>query len=244
MSGESYLDTRAALAHSDPQTSKVVTILDALTIIFTSFTAVGAIWAAYAATHQARASHLEARIAEQSLHEQILSLREQTERARLSLEVDLMYKLDERFNSKRFHHYRIRSLRHIKEHYFVGDGLAEAPELDPATEQLIDFFDEVGYLVRNGAVRVERVWAGWPGLPSAWAIWEPAIKKLRAKYGSPHRYQDLEYLHNKFVGLERQRGVEFEPPTVADLKEFVDANLEYNETAEEPPTSNETSTSG
>lgn len=131
----------------------------------------------------------------------------------------------------------------MKEHYFVDDGMVEAPDLDPATEMLLDFFDEVGYLVRSGAIGVERVWAGWPALPIAWATWEPTIKKVREEWGTLPRYQDLEYLRNQLVDFERQRGVVYEPPTIEELREFIDENLQYVE-VEKPPASEDDSTRG
>jgi hypothetical protein len=58
-------------------------------------TGIGAIWAALVARRQAQVS-------ERSLAEQGQIFHEQNERARLSLEVDLMYKLQERFDSNAF----------------------------------------------------------------------------------------------------------------------------------------------
>ena len=135
-------------------------------------TGIGAIWTAVVTRHLARAT-------EQSVAEQSQYLREQNERARINLEVDLMYRLEERFNSPRFQHYKIRSLTYVKENYFVDDDILEVDELDLASEQLHDFFDEAGYLARIGVLPVERVWSMFRGITTAWVLWEPAVKKQR-----------------------------------------------------------------
>ena len=70
-------------------------------------TGIGAIWTAVVTRQLARET-------ERSLAEQSQSLREQNERARINLEVDLMYRLEERFNSPRFQNYKIISLTYAK----------------------------------------------------------------------------------------------------------------------------------
>jgi hypothetical protein len=47
-----------------------------------------------------RASSKQAKVAEQSFHEQVSNLREQNERARLNLEADLLFRFDERWKSQ------------------------------------------------------------------------------------------------------------------------------------------------
>jgi len=113
-------------------------------------TGIGAIWTAVVTRHLARAT-------EQSVAEQSQYLREQNERARINLEVDLMYRLAERFNSPRFQNYKIRSLTYVKENYFVDDDILEVHELNLASEQLHDFFDE-GDLLR--AEVLAHAWGG------------------------------------------------------------------------------------
>ena len=128
----------------------------------------GAIWAAWAARRQGQAPERQAHLTEQSLAqterslaEQGQILREQNERARLSLEVDLMYKLEERWDSQRFWNIRKRHVTYLKENCFVDDQIVEVQHLDAATEQILDFFEELGYLTRIGVLRVEQVWHLW-----------------------------------------------------------------------------------
>jgi hypothetical protein len=67
-------------------------------------TGIGAIWTAAVTRRLARAT-------EQSLDAQSQHLHEQNERGRINLEADLMYKLQERFNSPLHQNYRRKSLR-------------------------------------------------------------------------------------------------------------------------------------
>jgi hypothetical protein len=200
-------------------------------------TGIGAIWTAVVTRHLARAT-------EQSVAEQSQYLREQNERARINLEVDLMYRLEERFNSPRFRNYMIRSLTYVKENYFVDDDLLEVQDLDLATAQVHDLFDEVGYLTKIGVLPVERVWLKLPGIITAWVLWEPAVKKLREEIGDPRWYEDYEYLYYQLVDLERQRGGTGARPTKEELREFVEENLQIVALAEEPATGDEDPTQG
>ena len=200
-------------------------------------TGIGAIWTAVVTRHLAR-------VTERSVAEQSQSLREQNERARISLEVDLMYKLDERWDSQLFRNYRLRGLRYAKENYFVDDDILEVDHLDPDTELLFDFFDELGYLTRTGVLQLERVWARFGQLPMAWALYETAVKKDREEWNDPSLYENMEYLVHQIVDLDRQRGVGSEQPTKEELRRFVEGNLLAAEAGKEPTAGGEDSTKG
>jgi hypothetical protein len=96
-------------------------VAQTLTTMLTVVTALGAIWAALVSTRQAQASSVLARVAQQGLEEQISSFRQQNElareqnerarreeeRSRISFEVDMLFKLADRFNSPIFGVYPI-----------------------------------------------------------------------------------------------------------------------------------------
>jgi hypothetical protein len=169
---------------------------------------------------------------ERSLSEQVQSLSEQSEFARLRLEVDLLHQLEERWNSQLFRAYRRRSLEHVKENFFVGGELLEVQHMNHAAEQLLDFFDELGYLTRTGVVRIERMYdLWWFGVRPAWALWEPAIKKAREE-SVPGLYEDLEHLYGLFMTVERERGGRGEPPTKEQLRQWVEKGLSHPELEE------------
>ena len=197
-------------------------------------TGIGAIWAALAARRQAQVTERQAQLTERSLAqterslaEQGQILREQNERARLSLEVDLLYKLEERWDSQRFWNIRKRHVTYLKENCFVDDRIVGVQHLDAATEQILDFFEEVGYLTRTGVLRLEHVWYRWSGVLTDWVLCEPAIERLRDERGDPRVYEELENLQRQMADLERQRTGRSEPPTKEELREFVERNLHY-----------------
>jgi hypothetical protein len=215
--------------------------VNAIIAILTLVTAVGAIWAALAATRQAQASSRQASIAEQSLGEQIRSFREQTElareqneRARINLEANLMYKLWEQWTSRPYQDYRRRSLQYVKENFLVNNELLEVQQIDAATRHLFAFFDEIGYLTRTGVLRLERVMNTYGGsIRLGWPIWESAVKKMREEEGEtppdPSWYTNFEYLHHQGLDYDRKRGGTGAPPTKEELRHFIESALEIEE---------------
>jgi hypothetical protein len=232
--------------------------VNAIIAILTLVTAVGAIWAALAATRQAQASSRQASIAEQSLGEQIRSFREQTElareqneRARINLEANLMYKLWEQWTSRPYQDYRRRSLQYVKENFIVNDELLEVQHIDAATREPFGFMDEIGYLTRSGILRIERVMNTYgPSIRLAWPLWEPAVIKLREEWGDPNSYSNFEHLHHQGLAFDRQRGGTGAPPTKQEPGHFVEAQRQIEEELhstvgeKEPAAGNEETTKG
>jgi hypothetical protein len=194
-------------------------------------TGIGAIWTAVVTRHLAR------------LTEE--SLREQNERARINLEVDVMQRLDERALSQRYLNYTKRSTTYIKENYFVDDDILEVDHLDLASSQILNFYEELGYLTRTGVLHLERVWNSYGGdLTMAWALWEPAVKKMREELKDPTIFEHTEYLYHQLLDLNRQRGLGSERPTKEELRRYVEDSLLVAEVGEEPAAGGETPTKG
>jgi hypothetical protein len=168
----------------------------------------------------------------------------QNERARVSLEVDLTHKLNERWDSQLYRNFRRRSLKYVKENYFVDDGILEVDHLDPDTATLFGFFEDIGYLTRNEMLQLERAWATYGGLMMAWPLWEPAIKKEREADNDASLYEDMEYLYRQMVELERRRGIRSERPTKEELRRFVEQELLAAEAGKEPTADSEYPTKG
>jgi hypothetical protein len=198
-------------------------------------TGIGAIWTALVTRHLARATERSVTQSEKSLAEQSQHLHEQNERARINLEVDFMHRLAERFDSPRFQNYRKRSLEYVQENYFVDDDILEVQHMDPATEAIFSFFEDIGYLTRTGVFRIERVWHTFGGILFAWPLWEPAVKKLREEHDS-HGFEELEYLYRQMVDYDIQRGGTGAPPTKEELRQFVETNLRSATVDDEDPT--------
>jgi hypothetical protein len=184
-------------------------------------TGIGAIWTAVVTRHLVR------------LTEE--SLREQNERARINLEVDVMQRLDERGISQRYQNYTIRSFTYVKENYFVDDDILEVDHLDLASSQILNFYEELGYLTRTGVLQPERVWNTYEDtLTASWVLWDPAVKKMREEKKDPTIFEDTEYLYHQLLDLNRQRGLGSERPTKEDLRRFVEDSLLVAEVGEEP----------
>jgi hypothetical protein len=174
-------------------------------------------------------------IAEEGLREQVDSLREQSERARLNLETDLMYKLRDRWESPQLRNYRMRSFTFVKENFFGEDEIFEVQHLDPATVAILNFFEEVGYLTRIEVLGVERVWHGYSVvILMAWPLWEPAVKKWREQE-DPLAFEYFEHLYRQIVDFDRQRGSRGEPPTKEELRRWVEVQQRRAAADDEDP---------
>ena len=115
-------------------------------------TGIGAIWTALVARRQAL-------LTEQALLEQRRSLKEQEERARLSFEMDMLFRLADRFESPAFLQARRAAAGYVKERFFTDDGgLLEVEYLDQTLARLLNFFEELGQFVRAEGLRAESVW--------------------------------------------------------------------------------------
>jgi hypothetical protein len=166
-------------------------------------TGVGAIWTALLARRQAL-------ITEQALLEQRHSLKEQDERARLSFEMDMLFKLADRFESPAFLHARRAAAGHVKERFFTEEGgMLEVEYLDQTLARVLNFFEELGQFVRAEGLRAEAVWTrfGWR-TRRYWVLYQPAIEKLRKEQRDPTLLDDFEQLNGMMADLDHQHGVE------------------------------------
>jgi hypothetical protein len=196
-------------------------------------TGIGAIWTAMVARRQlgeqrrlleedADIARRQAKLMEETLIQQRESLQSQNERARVSLEVEVMYKLWKQWESRTFQGYRQQSMQHVLDHFFVDGELREVKQMDSSGRLLFDFFDEIGYLTRSGVVSIERVTStfGRP-LRLGWALFESAIKVYREESSTPYRYANCENLYHRILDYDQARGGTGNPPTKADLEHFV-----------------------
>jgi hypothetical protein len=159
---------------------------------------------------------------EQNLIEQRESLQSQNERARVNLEVEVMYKLWKQWESPTFQGYRRQSMRPVLNHFFINDELRDVKHIDTFGRMLFDFWDEVGYLTLNGVVSIERVMSTFGRIfRLAWALFEPAIKVLREESSTPYRYANCEDLYHRILDYDHAKGGTGKPPTKAELELFV-----------------------
>jgi hypothetical protein len=215
-------------------------VVQTLTTILTVVTAVGAIWAALASTSQARASSVQAKVAERGLEEQIRSFREQNERALLSFEVDMMLKLEDHWHSPTVLARRTKAANYVKAHFLTDDGeLLEVEHIDENirldTVYQLNFFERLGDLVRQGVVRAETTWHRFGvDLRQYWALYRPAIEKMREEYKDPTLFEDFERLDALMADLDRQHGVGDEYIAKQQLRRTVEAESKALATEEAP----------
>src|SRR5215217_6258759 len=138
-------------------------------------TGIGAIWTAMLARRQ--------------LLEQRRFLEEQNDRARLTLEFDLITRLEDRFQSPRLLASRRTAARHAIETFFAEDGAIVAGALDRASYDVANFFENVGYLQRRGVLHTESVWHTF-GIAARvyWAVYGPTVRQMRQDQEDPTLY--------------------------------------------------------
>jgi hypothetical protein len=168
-------------------------------------TGIGVIWAALVARRQAQ-------VTERSLAQTERSLAEQNERSRLNLELDLLTRLVDRFESPHFLSRR-RAAKHLLDNTFVEDDMVvEVERLSRAVLDVCNFYEESGKLQRLGALRAEIVWNRFGVLAQAyWLLCKPTIEKRRKERGDPAMYEDFEYLCRVGEDLDRERGISAHP---------------------------------
>src|SRR5215208_7007052 len=181
-------------------------------------TGVGAIWTAVVTRHLARTT-------EESVAEQTQSLREQNERARLTLEYDLLTRLDDRLATP----YYLRTMReasmYLQDNAFVGDELVEGTSMTFAVGEVCSFFEELGELLRQGVLRAETVWNRYAVMAQTyWLVCKPPIEKERKNWKDPTLYEQFEYLCRVMAELDRKRGIP------APTQELLRQSLEYQAT--------------
>src|SRR5215212_1186711 len=164
-------------------------------------TGIGAIWTAMVARRQAR-------IAEGSLAEQVRSLREQNERARLTLEYDMMSRLIDRHLNPDWLSRRRAAAKYLLDNAFVDGAMVELERLNTPLMEMCDFFEELGEMERHGVVRTESVWGRFgAGAQRYWLVCKPAIEKMREEREDPALLEEFERLVGVMANLDRERGI-------------------------------------
>jgi hypothetical protein len=190
-------------------------------------TGIGAIWAAMLARRQGRVTEQSLREQLKSFQEQNKSFQEQNERARLSLEVDMLLKFYERFQGKGLSQSETRrsAAKHIKDNFFRGDNdLLEVDHLNKAGEDVLNFFELMGLLVRAATIDerlVQELFAF--RLVRYWELCKPAVERAREEDRSPDLWVNFEDLANRMIALAKEDGgIEAEGFTKTQLRRFVE----------------------
>jgi hypothetical protein len=195
-------------------------------VLLTSLTAVGAIWAAFAATRQSRAATRQAQAAEESIAQQDRYAQEQAERQRLASEVDLILKLLTYFESDNFLGTRRRAGKYVEDQCFPGEGNFIPMKFpNNAAAEVLNFMELLGYLIKNKAIDTQAIWERFGVfVVMYWALCKPAIENVRKLQEAPWSWEDSEFLNNKMIELTKQRSGSAPNPSTEDLRAF--AHLE------------------
>src|SRR5919107_3651283 len=110
-------------------------------------TGIGAIWAALAAKRQGQIGERQAQMTERSLALTERSLPEQNERARLTLEYDLLTRATDRKETPYFLGRRREAARYLLDNAFCGEEEG-ARSLNHAALIVCDAYEEVGEMVK------------------------------------------------------------------------------------------------
>ena len=206
-------------------------------------TGIGAIWAALVAKRQAQLTERSLSEQRQFLKEQNeiarrqtqlteQSLAEQNERLRRNLALDLLTRLHDRFQSSQFRTIRSKTAKFLLDNVLVEDRIIAVEYLNKAAWVVVDFFVEVGYLHRMGALQDAAVRSNLSWFARAyWLLFKPTLEKLREEWQDPALYEQMEYFYRLMADMERERGIE--PPTLGQLREMMEYEAFLDE---EPPT--------
>jgi hypothetical protein len=201
-------------------------------------TGIGAIWAAMLARRQAQLTERSLAEQHQSFQEQTevarhqaevteRSFAEQNERARVALEVDMLLKFFERFQGKglSLSETRRNAAKHIKDHFFAADGdLLEVDHLNKAGEDVLNFFELMGLLVRAATIDERLVQEMFSfRLVRYWELCKPAVDRARQEDKSPGLWENFEHLANRMIALAKEDGGMMAGGfTKAQLRRFVE----------------------
>ncbi len=117
----------------------------------------------------------------------------QIRRSRFSLNLELVLKFDDKFNGEHFKRKRIKAATSI---------LKKKQYLD--AEDIFDFFETVGYLVRKKTLNKKIVWHtfyGW--VQGYWSSGIEHIKRKRREENDNTLWEDFEYLHAVLLNIQR-----------------------------------------
>ena len=90
--------------------------------------------------------------------------------------------------------------------------MGQVKRLNRAVFDVCNFYEELGYLQRLGALQAESVWHTFGVMAQAyWLLCKPAIEKRREERADPAMYEEFEWLNRLVTDLDRERGIAAHP---------------------------------
>ncbi len=192
-------------------------------------TGIGAIWAALAARRQGQIGERQAQMTERSLALTERTLAEQNERARLTLEYDLLTRAADRRETPYFLGRRREAARYLLDNAFSGEEKVGTRSLNHAAFIVCDAYEELGEMVSIGVLSAESVWNRFGTSARAWWILcKPAIEKIRQEWEDPALYEEFEQLYRVIEEMNRERGISSPMPR-AYIRQFLESEATLGE---------------
>lgn len=145
----------------------------------------------------------------------IVALIAESRRSRFSLSVDLILKLDERFNGELISKARKAAAKSISDKTY--------DEVD----DVLDFFEMIGMLTRHRALDEKMVWSMFSyWIYHYWYSTKEYVDETRKK--TPTIWSYLAYLHKRMLAVDRRESgnADYEQaPTEEELKEFLEYEI-------------------
>ena len=148
----------------------------------------------------------------------------------------MMLKLQDRWDSPFFRDRKRKAANYLKAHFFTDDGgLLDVQHIDENIESLLGIFEMLGALVKQGVLRAETVWHQFGvRVRQYWALYQPAIEKIREDLRDPTLLEDFERLEALMADIDRQHGVGEEYLTKQQLRRTDEAESKALATEEAP----------
>lgn len=141
-------------------------------------------------------------------------------RSRFSMNLELVLKREDKFDSPEFRKIRSSASNSI----LNGTTIEKFKE----AEDVFDFFETIGYFVKHKALDREIVWHTfyhWVHL--YWSAGKEYILIFRQKYDDPTYWEDFECLHNTLLKIQESKTRNQEPEILSQEKiiEFLNDEL-------------------
>lgn len=147
----------------------------------------------------------------------ILTLYFENRRHRFSVGIDLLLKLDERYDSDNMRKFRRSAAKSLLSGNSSGD-----------VDEVLDFFEMMGFLVRRGALDKKMVWHNFSHSISGY--WNAAKEHIQEeKLKDPTVWQDLDLLYKSVITIEkRERRCSNSDLLLSEdsIKKFLEEDLE------------------
>jgi hypothetical protein len=139
----------------------------------------------------------------------VLALRAEIARSRFVLNVELLFKLDERFHSSGWRKKRVAAATALFAHLERPEEeevieVKKANVQEENADEVLDFFETMGLMVKRGALDTEIVWHTF--LYWIDGYWNAAREyRARKQQGHPTAWQDFSQLRAQVLAIEKRK---------------------------------------